>query len=241
MKKLLSLLTILSLVVTNSFAAGNLVALPEQPWSFKNVTSSWEKDKIYRGYQVATQVCLSCHGFKYIKHRDLMKVGFTEAEVKKLSEDMEMSINDTFKSAMSDADAIEVYAKALPDLSVMNKARPGGADYTHALLTGYEDAPQGFNLPEGGYYNKYFPGHVISMPAPLVQDQIEYFDNTNASIQQMSKDVTYFMQWTAEPELITRQQLGVYVLLYVFILAILLYFTKRRIWSDVKKKDDDES
>lgn len=83
MKKLLSLLTIFTLVASQSFAAGGGVALPEQPWAFKNVKADWDKEKIYRGYQVATQVCLACHGFKYIKHRDLMKVGFAEAEVKK--------------------------------------------------------------------------------------------------------------------------------------------------------------
>lgn len=240
MKKILSILAILSVMATNSFAAGPTVALPEQPWSFKSVTAHWEKDKIYRGYQVATQVCLSCHGFKYIKHRDLMKVGFTEAEVKKLAEDMEMSIDDIFKSSLSDEDAISIYAKAMPDLSIMNKARPGGADYTYALLMGYEEPPHDFEMPEGGYYNKYFPGNIIGMPNPLSEDQIEYFDKKNATMAQMSKDVSYFMQWTAEPELIERQRLGIYVLLYVFILSILLYFTKKRIWSNVKRKNKDD-
>ena len=239
MKKLLSLLTVLTLVSASALAAGSSVELPKQPWSFQSVKADWEKDKIYRGYQVATQVCMSCHGFKYIKHRDLMKVGFTEAEVKKLAEEMEMSVMDTFKSALSDEDAIAAYAKALPDLSVMNKARPGGADYTYALLTGYKEAPEGFNLPDTGSYNEYFPGHVIAMPAPLAEGQVDYFDGTNATVEQMANDVAYFMQWTAEPELTTRQQLGVYVLLYVFILAILLYFTKKRIWSDIKRKDTE--
>lgn len=240
MKKLFSLLTAFALVAGNVFAAGPAIELPKQPWTFQDVRSDWDKATIYRGYQVATQVCLSCHGFKYIKHRDLMKVGFTENEVKKLAGEMDISIDDTFKAAMSEEDMVEVYAKVLPDLSVMNKARPGGADYVHALLTGYEDAPSNFDMPETGYYNKYFPGHVIAMPAPLSEGQVEYFDGTNATVEQMSKDVTYFMQWTAEPELTARQQLGVYVLLYVFILTILLYFTKRRIWRDIKKKDDDE-
>lgn len=240
MKKLFSIFTISLLVASSAFAAGGGIALPEQPWGFKEVKAHWEKDKIYRGYQVATQVCLSCHGFKYIKHRDLKKVGFTEAEVKKLAEEMDMSVDDALMSGLSEEDAIAAYAKALPDLSVMNKARPGGADYTYALLTGYRDAPQGFNLPDTGHYNEYFPGHVIAMPNPLSDDLIEYFDGTNASVEQMAKDISYFMQWTAEPELIERQQLGIYVLLYVFILAVLLYFVKKRIWSDVKRKKEED-
>ncbi len=58
-----------------------------------------------------------------------------------------------------------------PDLSVITKARPAGPTYMHALLTGYEEPPAGFNLAEGMYYNKYFPGHQIAMPPPLQEGQ----------------------------------------------------------------------
>tara|TARA_R110000868_G_scaffold218576_2_gene469157 strand:- start:83525 stop:84226 length:702 start_codon:yes stop_codon:yes gene_type:complete len=229
------ILTALLLVSGNAYASGSM-HLPEQEWSFNSATTNWEKDTILRGYQVATEVCMSCHSMKYIKHRDLAKVGFTEGEIKQLAKNMEMTIGTPLMSAMSDADAKEVYAKALPDLSVMNKARPGGADYVYALLTGYENAPAGHTVPESASYNKYFPGHNIAMPAPLTSDgQIEYIDGTTATVEQMAKDVTYFLQWTAEPELKDRQKIGVFALLYVFLLAILLYFTKRRIWQSVKK------
>lgn len=235
MKKLLTILALLTAMAPSAQAAGT-IHHAEQVWGFENVSDTWEKERILRGYQVATEVCLSCHGFKYIKHRDLMRVGFTEDEVKELAKNMDISINEPILSGLSDEDAIAAYAKALPDLSVMNKARPQGADYTYALLTGYTQTPKGFEIADTAYYNTAFPGHAIAMPAPLTSDgQIEYIDGTPATVEQMAKDVTYFMQWTAEPERIERQQLGVYVLLYVFILAILLYFTKRRIWNNVKK------
>lgn len=232
MKKIL--LAALLLIAGNANASGTM-HYPQNEWSFNNPTSDWEKDTILRGYQVATEVCMSCHSLKYIKHRDLAKVGFTEAEYKQLAKNMEMSIGDPLMSALSDEDARESYAKALPDLSVMNKARPDGANYLYALLTGYVDAPAGHNVPEGASYNKYFPGHNIAMPSPLSEGQVEYIDGTVSTVEQMAHDLTYFLQWTAEPELKDRQKIGVFALLYVFILAILLYFTKRRIWQNVKK------
>ena len=235
MKKLLTILA-LTLAMAPSANAADAIKHAEQVWGFEKVSDNWEKDRILRGYQVAMEVCLSCHGFKYIKHRHLGAVGFTEAEIKELAKNMDIGVNDPILSGLSDEDAVAAYAKALPDLSVMNKARPQGADYTYALLMGYTEAPKGFEIADTAYYNTAYPGHAIAMPAPLVSDgQIEYIDGTPATVEQMAKDVTYFMQWTAEPERIERQKLGVYVLLYVFLLAILLYFTKRRIWNDVKK------
>jgi cytochrome c1 len=122
----------------------------------------------------------------------------------------------------------------------MNKARGNGADYVFALLTGYEDGvPAKYahdfesGLPDGGYFNHAFPGHVIAMPQPLNDDQVEYRDGTSATVEQMAKDVTYFMQWTAEPELLARKKLGVYIMLYLFIFTALAYALKRQIWKDV--------
>ena len=54
-----------------------------------------------------------------------------------------------------------------PDMSVLVKARKGGADYIYSLLLGYEEAPAGFELDDGVYYNKYMPGNKIKMSAPL--------------------------------------------------------------------------
>lgn len=215
-------------------AAGGMVDLPQQEWSFENIQEPWDKEKIYRGYQVATQVCLACHSFKYISHRNLMKVGFSEAEIKTLAKELDLGVNDKLMSAMSDEDARETYSKVLPDLSVMNRARPDGANYVYALMTGYEDGMDD-EVPEGTYYNKYFPGHSIAMPPPLTGGLVEYVDGTESSVEQMSKDVTYFMAWTAEPEKKERERWGVFALIYVAIFTFLTWKTKNRIWSRLKK------
>lgn len=240
MKQLFSTLVLVAMAVPAW--AGEAPAIAKQPWSFEGVRSTWNKDELYRGYTVATQVCMACHSFKYISHRDLMRAGFTEAEAGALAKAMNLKVNDKLISALDHDTAKETYGKIPPDLSLMNKARAGLANYTYALLTGYSEKPEDIQhffpngkLPEGAYLNKAFPGHAIAMPNPLSgPDMVTYHDGTSASVEQMAKDVTAFMQFTAEPERIERQRLGVYVLLYLFIFTLLAFFSKRAIWSGVK-------
>lgn len=139
-----------------------------------------------------------------------------------------------------------------PDLSLITKARgsggdsairvsllqpggfPLGADYVYALLTGYkEEAPEGFDLAAGKYYNEYYPGHAIAMAPPLFEDAVEYADGTPATTEQLAHDVTAFLAWASEPELETRKQMGIKVMLFLIVLTAMLYALKRKIWADL--------
>jgi ubiquinol-cytochrome c reductase cytochrome b/c1 subunit len=138
-----------------------------------------------------------------------------------------------------------------PDFSVLAKARTyergfpwfvidmftqfqeQGVDYIHALLVGYEDkAPAGFALPQGTFYNKYFPGHAIAMPPPLNDKRVDYTDGSPATVEQYSKDVTAFMMWAAEPHMEARKRIGFQVMIFLIVFAGLLYFTKKKVWAD---------
>ncbi len=138
------------------------------------------------------------------------------------------------------------------DLSLITKARAGGgdsairvsmlqptgfpigADYVYALLTGYlEEAPEGFDLADGKYYNTYYPGHAISMAPPLYEDAVEYADGTPATASQMAHDVATFLTWTAEPELNERKNMGLKVILFLIVFTAMLYALKRKIWADL--------
>jgi ubiquinol-cytochrome c reductase cytochrome b/c1 subunit len=138
-----------------------------------------------------------------------------------------------------------------PDLSVIAKARTyergfpwflldmvtqfqeQGPDYIVALLNGYEEAPQGFQLPPGSSYNKYFPGHAIGMPQPLSDGQVTYEDGAPQTVDQYAKDVTAFLMWAAEPHMEARKRVGFQVMIFLLIFAGLMYFTKKKVWADV--------
>jgi cytochrome c1 len=139
-----------------------------------------------------------------------------------------------------------------PDLSTMAKARTyergfpwfvldiftqyqeQGVDYITALLKGYQDPPQGFTLPQGSHYNKYFPGHAIGMPPPLQENQVTYDDGSPQTVDQYSKDIAAFLMWAAEPHLEARKRIGFQVMIFLIVFAGLLYFTKKRVWSAVE-------
>jgi ubiquinol-cytochrome c reductase cytochrome c1 subunit len=239
MLRILLLLTLGLLPLAASANEG--VELTPQKWSFTGLGGKYDKDEIYRGYTVATQVCLACHSFKYVSHRDLMGIGFTESEVTTLAKALNMTIDQKLITAQDDATAQETFGKVPPDLSLMVKARNGLADYVYGILTGYSENPEEIKhalpngLPAGAHFNKVFPGHAIAMPSPLAsEDLVTYHDATKATVPQMAHDVTTFMQWAAEPERIERQHLGLFVLLYLVIFCVLAYLSKRVIWKDVK-------
>ena len=109
-----------------------------------------------------------------------------------------------------------------------------GPDYIHALLTGYQDPPAGVTVPDGQYYNPYFlNGASLSMAPPLEDERVEYTDGSPMTVDQYAKDVSAFMMWAAEPHLDARKQLGFRVMIFLVVFAGLLYYTKRKIWSDV--------
>jgi ubiquinol-cytochrome c reductase cytochrome c1 subunit len=139
-----------------------------------------------------------------------------------------------------------------PDLSVIAKARsyevgfPGfvidafrqyqerGVDYVFAYVTGYENPPAGVSLPPTQFWNKVFPGQRTAMRPPLQKDQVEYTDGTPQTVEQYARDVAAFLMWAAEPHLEARKRIGFQVMIFLLVFAGLLYFTKRKIWSELK-------
>ena len=109
-----------------------------------------------------------------------------------------------------------------------------GPDYIAALMKGYEKPPQGFQLPPNGHYNKYFPGHNIAMPPPLQDGQVTYDDGAPQTVDQYAKDISAFLMWAAEPHLVQRKRIGLQVMIFLIVLAGLMYFTKKKVWHDAK-------
>ena len=223
-------------------------------WSFKGLFGKFDRGALQRGYQVYTEVCASCHSMKYLSYRNLAEKGgpeFTEQQAKAIAASFDVTdgpnsdgemftrpgkLSDKFVMPYENVKAAQAANGGAypPDMSVLVKARGGGVDYIYSLLQGYEDPPEGITLDEGVHYNKYMYGNKIKMSNPLSDGLVEYSDGTNATVEQMSKDVTTFLMWTAEPHLETRHQMGFKAILYLIILTILVYFSMKRIWSRVE-------
>ena len=250
--KLFSILVLFFFTVTQSQSAEKVDYL-KTDWSFKGLFGKFDRGALQRGYQVYTEVCASCHSMKYVSYRNLGEKGgpeFSEAEVKAIAASFELTDgpnadgemftrpakpSDKFVMPYENVKAAQAANGGAypPDMSVLVKARGGGVDYIYSLLQGYEDPPSGVTLDDGVYYNKYMYGNKIRMAAPLSDDLIEYGDGTKATVEQMSKDVTTFLTWAAEPELEERPSTGVKVIIYLILLTTLVYLSMKKIWSRI--------
>ena len=251
--KLFSLIIFLSIGSFHLKAAEKAEYL-KTDWNFKGIFGKFDRGALQRGYQVYTEVCASCHSMKYVSYRNLSEEGgpeFSEAQAKAIAASFEVTdgpnadgemftrpgkLSDKFVMPYQNVKAAQAANGGAypPDMSVLIKARGDGADYIYSLLQGYEDPPSGVSLDDGVYYNKYMYGNKIRMASPLSEGIVEYADGTEATIEQMSKDITSFLMWTAEPHLESRHQMGFKAIVYLFILTILVYLSMKKIWSRIE-------
>ena len=223
---------------------------PARDWSFDGMFGTFDRGTVQRGFQVYQEVCAACHSLKLVAYRNLSGIGLSEDQIKAIAAEVEVTDgpNDEGEMFQRPARPSDRFVKPFandnaaraanngalpPDLSLMVKARKGGADYLHALLTGYkEEPPAGIKLSEGMNYNLYFPGNQIAMAPPVADDAVEYADGTKATADQIATDIATFLAWAAEPELEERKRLGIKVLLFLIVLTAMMYALKRQIWSD---------
>lgn len=222
----------------------------------------FDKQQLQRGFQVYSEVCSACHSLKLVSFRDLAGLGYDQAEIKKIASDWKTqvpSINpDTGEEATRKAlpsDNFpppfpnEVAARAAnnnalpPDLSLITKAREGGASYVYSILTGFQNQPAELlkkfpdaKTPPNLHYNPYFANLNIAMPPPLTADgQVQYEDGTKPTVDQMARDVAAFLVWTANPELERRNAAGWAVVVFLLIASILGYLAYHEIWDEAKR------
>ncbi len=224
-------------------------SMPRQAWSFAGPFGTFDRAAAQRGFQVYNEVCSACHSMKLAYYRDLSGIGLSEEQITAVAAGKTVGDigddgapierpalpSDHFKSPFAN----ELAARAVnngaapPDLSLIVKAREGGADYLYALLTGYSAAPTNMKMGDGMNYNKYFAGNQIGMPAPLSEGRVTYGDGTPASVNQMAKDVVTFLAYISEPETEMRKALGVKIVLFFLLMSCVTYAVKRKVWADV--------
>ncbi|MEO6433241.1 MAG: cytochrome c1 [Sphingomicrobium sp.] len=231
----------------------------------------FDDQQVQRGFQVYGEVCAACHSLKGVAFRDLARIGYNEPEIKKIASDWKIQVpsinpdtgevaarkaipSDTFPAPFAN----EVAARAAnnnalpPDLTLITKAREGGAAYIYSLLTGYRNQ-QGYKnekgeellrqfpdakTPTGLHFNPYFPNLNIAMPPPLTADgQVTYAEgNPKPTVDQMAKDVSAFLVWTASPDLARRHAAGVAAVIFLLFATVLGYLAYTQIWAEAKRK-----
>jgi ubiquinol-cytochrome c reductase cytochrome c1 subunit len=250
--------TVFALTGGAALAAGaHKPEVTDVPFSFEGPFGTFDRNQLQRGLQVYTEVCSACHGLKFVPLRSLSEPGgpqLPEDQVRAYAEQFDIfdpALDDTRPRTPNDHFP-ESGMETAPDLSLMAKARKGfegpygtginqlfrgigGPEHIYSILTGYT----GEEKEEAGtifYENHAFSTGWISMPPPLSDGQVEFADGHDNSLSSMSQDVSAFLMWTAEPKMMARKQAGFTAVVFLSILAVLLYLTNKRIWSNVKGK-----
>lgn len=273
-----------SLAVSPALAAGGAEDPLDVKYSFEGPFGRFDQAQLQRGFKVYREVCSACHSTNLVSFRHLANrnAPFWDPQYPNPNEspyartiaaeyqipDIDSDTGDVIQRPGTVADRFpnpypnEAAARGAnggalpPDLSVITKARHGGADYIYSLLVGYPEPPTGLTVPVGQWYNKYYAGDLTSywepagqseeqahssvpkggflaMPPPLNEGQVTFDDGTPSTVENMARDVGAYLAWVTEPKLIERKQTGLGVIIYLTLFAGLVYASYRRIWRNV--------
>ena len=248
-------------------------------FSFEGPFGRFDQAELQRGFKVYAEVCSSCHSMNLLSYRDLAMPGGPFFDPKHPNTppaqspyakaiaaqykvpDIDPDTGDPIQRTATPADhfkapfANEAAARAAnggalpPDLSVIVRAREGGAAYIYKLLLGYEDAPAALRVPDGKNYNPYYPGDMgsywsgpkdkvpeggfISMARQIVPDRVTFDDKTPSTSENEAHAVATFLAWAADPHQVERKETGVAVMLFLLVFTALTYLSYRQIWRNV--------
>jgi ubiquinol-cytochrome c reductase cytochrome c1 subunit len=210
--------------------------------------------QVQRGFQVYKEVCSACHSLSLASFRELKGIGYNDAQVKKIAKDWaaKQPVFDAKGGTWGERDNTpadhfpHVYYPgngSPPDLTLIAKARHGGAAYVYSILTGYEKAQPaelvakfpGAKTPPNSFYNPYFANLNIAMPEPLTENgQVTYLDGTKETKDQKAQDVAAFLNWVAEPTAMERKETGFAVVLFLLLTTFLAFGAYQTVWRGVK-------
>lgn len=245
MKKLIALA--FSLVATLAQASGDPAALKQSGADLSDRAS------LQRGAALFSNYCLGCHSLKYMRYsRIATDLGLTEAQVMSSLNFTGAKFGEQMTIAMQPTDADKWIGKAAPDLSLISRVR-GGPDWIYTYLKSfYRDPsrPLGWNntlFPNVGMPNVLWElqgvqSAVFDAPhgdkagaAPVFAhfEQVEPGRFNEEQFDQTARDISNFLQYAGEPAALKRQEIGVWVLLFLAFLTMLTWILKNEYWRDV--------
>ena len=279
-RKLLALAAITGVLLgaAPALAASTQAPPKNVHWSFEGPFGEYDQQQLQRGYKVYREVCSSCHSMNMVAFRNLGDAGgpFWDPKyanpndnpvIKTIAkdyqyDDIDSDTGESIKRPGTSADYFpNPYANPAaarganggalpPDMSLLAKAREGGAAYIYSVVTGdTANDPHGLTIPVGKFYDPYIAGDMsaywngdpakapiggfIAMPPPLTADKVTFDDGTKASLKQEAYDVAAFLQWASDPKMEERKRMGLSVMIFLLIFTGLLYASYRGVWRDI--------
>lgn len=243
MKRFLAILA-LSITSLPSWAAGGGEGLQQ---SGANVH---ETASVQRGATLFVNYCHSCHSAEFMRYQRLAQdLEMSEEQVEQNLIFSQAQITDYMKAAMP-AESANWLGKKPPDLSLTARSR--GADWIYSYLKGFYMTPEGWN-------NTVFPNasmpHVLwelqGIQRPIMETYADDAGQQHTRIKELRldqpgslapaeydaaiRDITAFMIYLGEPSIIKREQMGIWVILFLAVFTFLAYLLYKEFWRDIKK------
>ena len=208
-----------------------------------------DQASLQRGAHLFFNYCVGCHSLKYMRYERIAEdLGLSEQDVMQNLNFTGAKFGETVVSHMPEADAVNFFGKAPPDLSLEVRAK--GADWVYGYLNGFYLDP----TRPVGWNNTVFPN--ASMPFPLWELQgvqtaqfkpakkgedpeVEKLTlsqpgtMTPEQYQQAARDLTNFLEYASEPAALQRAHYGIWVVLFLLAFTFLAYLLKKEYWKDV--------
>ena len=239
-------------LVAGAHAASDGIAWDKAPNQQNDMAALQNGAKLFVNY------CLNCHSASFMRYNRLKDIGLTEQQIKDNLLFTSDKVGDTMKANIDPRQAKEWFGGTPPDLTLVARSRAdiskgSGADYLYTYMrTFYPDAtkPTGWN-------NLAYPN--IGMPHAMWELQgsrepvyktveshghdVHVFDGwkqltpgtmTPAQYDQAVGNLVSYLQWMGEPAQGKRVQIGVWVLLFLGVLALFTWRLNAAFWKDVK-------
>lgn len=224
-----------------AFAAGAALHLDKWPGSVS------DKAALQNGAKLFVNYCQSCHSASYMRYKNLMDLGLTEAQVKENLMLAGDKIGDLMMVAARSDEQKKWFGATPPDLTIIARARGeagnagAGADWLYTYLrTFYKDEkrPTGWNnvafeavgMPHvlwelQGTQVLNHETHKLELAVPGKLSPAEY--------DKAVSDLVGFMVWMGEPQQEFRRTLGIFVLAFLALLFVVAYALKKEYWKDI--------
>jgi len=212
------------------------------------------KGSLRSGAKLFVNYCLSCHSASYMRYNRMAKdLGLSDEQVEqnmmfianfdKLEQGQAKKIGELMTVALRKKDGEKYFDIAVPDLTVLARAR--GADYLYTYLTTfYLDEKRPFGVNNTTFGNVGMP-HVL-WELEGQKNLVGHDEDGKPKFKYVTKgklseteykaamtDLVNFMVYMGEPIKLERQRIGIFVMFFLVIFFVIAYLLKKEYWKDV--------
>ncbi len=211
-----------------------------------------DREAIKRGAKLFVDYCLNCHSASLMRYsRIAQDLDMSSDEVRNQFITTGAKVGESMKVAIDEDDAKRWFGTAVPDLSVIARAR--GVDWLYTYLRSfYRDESRPWGVNNSVFKDVGMP-HVLwelqGLQEPIMESHTDEQGNTSERIHGFKliekgtlnaseydaavRDLVTFLAYLGEPSKLQRLALGKWVLLFLAGFLVLVILLKKEYWRDI--------